>query len=79
MKYENGDEVRKGDRVRLWQNRLGIVVCSIDTQEYDESWTEEDWGYLGSGVVIKTDAGDVLHYTEADEDIELLVRGIGES
>lgn len=34
MKYADGQEVIKGDRVQLGDDKHGIVVCSIDRNEY---------------------------------------------
>jgi hypothetical protein len=47
-------------------------VCSIDTAEFTDDYPKAEWGYLGSGVVIKTDVGDVFHYAEPDEDFKLI-------
>jgi hypothetical protein len=72
MKYPNGRHVAVGDRVELWRGRQGTVVCSIDTGEFSDKYPKSEWDYLGSGVVIKTDSGDVFHYAESDEDFKLI-------
>ncbi|HEX3881764.1 MAG TPA: hypothetical protein VHW66_03835 [Stellaceae bacterium] len=72
MKYPNGQPVSVGDRVELWGDRQGIVVCSIDSGEFTADYPKSEWGYLGSGVVIRTDAGDVFHYKGPDEDFKLI-------
>lgn len=72
MNYPTGKSVSVGDRVKLWADRNGTVVCSIDTGEFAKKYPKSEWGYLNSGVVIETDSGEVLHYTEADEDLELI-------
>jgi hypothetical protein len=59
-----------GDRVRLWQNQPGTIVCSIDTAEFTTGYPEAEWSYLKTGVLIKTDAGGLFHYTAPDEDFE---------
>jgi hypothetical protein len=51
------------------------VVCSIDTGEYTADYPESAWGYLKAGIVMRTDSGDLFHYTEPDEDFELIARG----
>ncbi len=43
MKYLNGVTVHINDKVQLWENCNGIVVCSIDTNEYSEEYSEADW------------------------------------
>ena len=72
MKYPNGRHVAVGDRVELWKDRQGTVVCSIDTGEFTSDYPKSEWGYLGSGVVIRTDAGEVFHYAQPDEDLKLV-------
>jgi hypothetical protein len=72
MQYPSGRKVALGDRVKLWHGQRGIVVCSIDTKEFSPDFPQKDWGYLGHGIVIKTDSGEIFHYTEADEDFELI-------
>jgi len=66
---------RIGDRVELWKGKHGTVVCSIDAGEFTAEYLETDWAYLKAGVLIRTDAGDLFHYTEPDEDFELIAGG----
>ena len=70
MKYADGRDVAVGDRVKLWQDQCGTVVCSIDKKNFTAEFPESEWGYLGSGVVVQTDTGGLFHYKEADEDFE---------
>ncbi len=77
MKYLDGQEVKVGDKVQLWNGCYGIVVCSMDTNEYTAAYPKEEWGYLKSGVMIKTDKAGLIHYIEADEDLQLLERAGG--
>jgi len=72
MKYRDGREVRVGDRVQLWKNHYGTVVCSIDSARYSDDFPEEEWAYLKRGVLIKMDTEALFHYQEADEDFELI-------
>jgi hypothetical protein len=74
MKYLSGEEVRVGDKVRMWEGCFGIVVCSIDTDEYSMEHPREQWSYLQTGVTFETDCIGLVHYTESDEDLELLER-----
>ena len=57
MEYEDGNEARIGDIVRLANGELVEVVFSIDTAEYSEEFLESEWAYLGSGIMIRTDTG----------------------
>ncbi|MDD5034478.1 MAG: hypothetical protein PHE55_06935 [Methylococcaceae bacterium] len=74
MMYANGNNAKLGDKVRLWNGRLGIVVCSMDTNEYTPAYPKAEWEYLKQGLLIKADNGEVFHYVEADEDIEIVER-----
>jgi hypothetical protein len=76
MKYQDGQEVRLGDHVRLGGESTGTVVFSIDTDEYTSEFPRKDWSYLGTGVMIRSPSLGLLHYSEPDEDLELLDRGL---
>jgi len=41
MKYPDGQEARLGDRVELWDQNEGTVVCSLDTNEYSPDYPRE--------------------------------------
>ena len=52
----------------------GIVVADIDGDGYSESTPKEQWSYLGSGEMVDTDFGGLVHYQQEDmegETIEL--------
>jgi hypothetical protein len=72
MKYLDGQDVTVGDRVKLWDNRHGVVVCSLDAGKFSEECPKAEWAYLKSGIIIKTDSGELFHYTEPDEDFQLI-------
>ncbi len=42
MKYADGTEVRLGERVRIGNGDIGIVVVSIDTNEFNLHYCAED-------------------------------------
>lgn len=71
----NGREVRLGDRVKLWDGEHGTVVCSIDAGEYSADYPEAEWSYLQSGVLIKSGMHGLFHYTEPDQDFEVIGSG----
>ncbi len=75
MKYADGRRVTVGDRVKLWDDEYGIVVCSIDTGEFTKEFPKAAWTYLNSGILIQTDDGELFHYNEPDEDFELVKSG----
>jgi hypothetical protein len=75
MNYADGRRVEVGDRVKLWNQKLGKIVCSIDTRDFTKKFLETEWSYLGSGVIIETDTGEIFHYTEPDEDFRFIKSG----
>ena len=74
MRYPDGQIVRLGDKVRLWAGADGVVVCSLDTQEYSAEYPEAEWGYLKSGVLIRSDAAGLIHYPQPEPTLHLLER-----
>lgn len=75
MKYHDGNEVRLWDRVEAWHDCRGIVVFSIDTDEYSPVFPKAHWEYLERGVMIDTEQAGLVHISEADEDLTLISRG----
>jgi hypothetical protein len=74
VNYPSGEEVKLGDRVKIGSWSVGTVVCSIDTDEYSPDYPREEWGYLSRGVIILTEGAGLIHYDEADQDMELVAR-----
>ncbi|WAR43014.1 hypothetical protein [Methylomonas rapida] len=74
MNYPNGQKMKVGDKLRLWEGCVGEVVCSIDDEEYSDKFTKKDWEYLGEGVLINTDIAGLIHYTEPESSFQLMQR-----
>lgn len=74
MKYSDGQEVRVGDQVKLGNIECGLVVASIDSNEYDELYPREQWAYLKKGVIIKFPKYGLIHYEEPEIDLQLVKR-----
>jgi len=76
MRYPDGQEVIIGDRVRLSKSKdsEGVVVCSIDRGEYSEGFTQKQWSDLKTGVLIEFARFGLIHYDQADDDLELVAR-----
>ena len=72
MKYSDGRKAKIGDRVKLWDGCYGVIVCLFDSDEYTTDYPKNEWGYLKSGIMIKTDQANLIHYIETDEDWELI-------
>ena len=74
MKYPDGQDVKLGDKVKLGQDRNGVVVCSIDTDEYSPDCPRAEWEHLKQGVLIRFPAYGLIHYEAAEPDLELIER-----
>lgn len=74
MKYKSGEVAKVGDVVQLWEGNLGEVVCSIDTGEYSEDYTFNEWSYLKEGILIMSDNAGLIHKVSSDEDLKLIKR-----
>lgn len=74
MKYSNGQDVKLGDMVGLGDDHEGIVVCLIETDEYSEGHSKEQWGYLGKGMMVEFPSFGLIHYEVAEEDLMLIRR-----
>lgn len=72
MQYADGRKINVGDRVELWSGSYGLVVCSVDDKIYTNEYPEVDWGFLASGVLVKMDNGELMHYSEKDFHLKLL-------
>ena len=55
MTYADGGEVRLWDRVEPWEGCRGIIVFSIDSDEFSPAFPKEYWSCLGQGVMVATD------------------------
>jgi hypothetical protein len=71
MKYPDGQEIKVGDKVKLWEGCYGIVVASIDTGQYGPGYPEHEWGYLKAGILIDSDVAGLIHYLEPEKSLSL--------
>lgn len=70
MTYADGKSILAGDKVTIAGRYHGVVLASMDEASYLPG--EEGWAYLGTGVMIDTDFGGLVHYQDdAQEDIRL--------
>ncbi len=74
MNYANGQRVHVGDIVGLGGDREGIVVCCISDGVYTENHPEAAWGYLERGFIVDFPKYGLIHYDEAEVDLELISR-----
>jgi hypothetical protein len=73
MHYSDGKLARLGDLVKLG-NAEGIIVFSIDTDEYSPDHPRECWSYLERGVMIEFPKYGLIHYITPGEDLEFVSR-----
>ncbi len=74
MKYPDGQKVKLRDKVKLGQDESGVVVCSIDDDEYSDDYPKDQWGYLKKGVMIYFPSYGLIHYEEPESDLQLIAR-----
>ena len=75
MRYSDGNEAQVGDEVLIGGRYKGKVVASIDANTYSADAPKEQWEYLKNGVLINTDFGGLIHYSNvAGEHIVLSSR-----
>lgn len=72
MKYRDGTTIEPGDLVQIDGAYRGRVVASMDTGKYLPG--QEQWSYLGVGIMVDTDFGGMVHYTAEATDEMVLVR-----
>lgn len=74
MNYVDGQRIRIGDKVILWQGCTGLVVCSIDDDEYSPEYPKGEWSYLKTGVLIDSDQAGLIHYPRLTDKLQLVAR-----
>ena len=74
MKYVDGQEAKLGDKVRLSDGADGVIVCSIDTDEYSPAYPKAQWDYLKRGVMVSFEKYGVIHYEQPEPGMELIAR-----
>jgi hypothetical protein len=69
LKYPDGTEARVGNKLRYSDGSIGIVVCSIDSDESSASYPKVEWRNLKKGIMIESKRMGFVHYEELDDDI----------
>jgi hypothetical protein len=72
MHDRKGRQIRLGDKVLIGSGMSGVVVFSIDTDEYLPGFPKDEWEYLGRGIMIQTESAGLIHLSVADEDTEVV-------
>lgn len=74
MRYRGGAQAHIGDKV-LWCGRPGVVVFSIDNDQFSAAFPKSDWAYLGTGIMIDVEGVGLVHERGNDEpDLKLVAR-----
>jgi hypothetical protein len=74
VRYSDFNEAELGDEVAIDDIYKGVVVASLDTDEYSARCPREEWAYLGTGIVVDTNFGGLIHYPGNDDEHIVLVR-----
>lgn len=74
MKYSDGRTAHIGDRVRLG-NEEGVLVFSIDTDEFSDGFPKADWEYLVQGVMAEFPTLGLVHIPALDAELRFLGAG----
>jgi hypothetical protein len=67
MKYADGSLARLGDRVLIRNGDAGVIVFSVDTNEFSPKYPREDWPDVKSGVMVLTDKGALVRFAETTD------------
>jgi hypothetical protein len=73
MKYHDGRTILVGDKVRLGSDD-GVVVFSIDSDEYADKFPKAEWEYLKRGIMVDFPMLGLVHIEEYAPDLILLGR-----
>jgi hypothetical protein len=68
----NGMLIRLGNRVSIGNAIDGVVVFSIDTDEFSTEFPKDKWVYLERGIMVKTERVGLIHLAGSDEDVEII-------
>jgi hypothetical protein len=72
--YADFNEARLGDEIIIDDIYKGVVVASLDTDEYSASCPREEWAHLGTGIVVDTNFAGRIHYPNGDDEHIVLVK-----
>ena len=69
-------KARRQGTHRRWRHRNGGF--SVDTDEYSADYPKKQWSYLAQGVMINFQILGLIHYSEEDQELELILTGQGQ-
>ncbi len=68
----DGKLIRLGNRIAIGGGMNGVVVFSIDTDEYSPEFPKDDWSYLGCGIMVQTEQAGLVHLSDGGEDTRVI-------
>jgi hypothetical protein len=82
LHYQDGQDIRLGDSVRLGNDARGVVVVMVMVMIAEQTalpgYVAAEWAYLQRGCMIEVSASGLFHYDAErlaqDEDLVLLAR-----
>lgn len=74
MNYADGNEARVGDIVSIDDQYWGTVVVCMDRAEYTDAYPAAQWSSLEKGILVDTDFGGLVHYSDEDAGRMVLVK-----
>jgi hypothetical protein len=74
VNYADGNEARVGDILSIDDQYWGTVVACIDRGEYTDTYPAAQWSSLEKGILVDTDFGGLVHYSDEDADRMILVK-----
>lgn len=75
MLDDNGERILIGDTLEIDGHYRGRVIACMDSDTYLPG--AESWTYLRVGIIVDTDFGGRVHYTEEARDGLVVIRRAG--
>jgi hypothetical protein len=73
QRYHSGEDIHAGDIVR-YAGVASVIVFVNDSGEYLVGFCAAEWGYLGTGFMVRQENGALIYLEDADEDLDLVQR-----
>jgi len=69
MKYDDGAEMRLGDRVRIKNGESGLIVAVVGTQQFALGYPKDTWSNLTGGVLVRMESGALVNFYSSEHRI----------
>ena len=74
MNYSDDRKIMVGDKLVLWGNSTGVVVCSFDDGVFSKKFPKSDWFYLKKGILVESITEGVIHIEDSEPSFKLIER-----